>query len=154
MPATSPIPVEPTAPQVGFLTVLGKPAANVRWQGHDIGTTPLRRLALPPGKQTLEVSNRRYGLSRRLTVDITAGTETRARVECKVGTVALQVKPWAKVYLGSELIGTTPVKPFELCEGTHELKLVNTEASREPKVTRVKVDAGKTAKLSVDLSEP
>ena len=43
------------------------------------------------------------------------------------GTLAVTVKPWADVFLGSAKLGTTPLPARSLYEGEYELKLVNPE---------------------------
>ncbi|HSI05968.1 MAG TPA: serine/threonine-protein kinase, partial [Myxococcota bacterium] len=41
------------------------------------------------------------------------------------GHVAFDVRPWADVYLGGQQLGTTPMAPIELAEGSYTFTLVN-----------------------------
>jgi serine/threonine-protein kinase len=67
--ATDPVPDRPTAPVIGFVQVVVKPWAEVFVDGKTRGTTPLRKLELPPGSHTIRLVHPSFKpLQRRVTV--------------------------------------------------------------------------------------
>jgi hypothetical protein len=65
------------------------------------------------------------------------------------GYLTVRTVPWAKVFEGAKLIGTTPMANVPLAEGTHVLTFVNPDL---PPVKRtVAVKQGEEARLSVEL---
>src|SRR5581483_5051575 len=65
------------------------------------------------------------------------------------GTLTVKTVPWAKVFEGARLVGTTPMANVPLAEGTHVLTFVNPELPPVRKTVQVK--AGEEARLSIDL---
>jgi serine/threonine protein kinase len=67
------------------------------------------------------------------------------------GFVDVVCQPWARVYLGDSLIGTTPLpSPLKLAAGHHDLIFLNPEIG-QPVQQPVTVTAGQTTVLRVDL---
>ncbi len=60
-------------PEVGYLSLDSAPWANVSTGGRSLGTTPLVRVSLPPGRHVLKLENPELGRSTSYTVEITAG---------------------------------------------------------------------------------
>lgn len=73
---TDPAPEQPTAP--AHLSVNATPWAEVRIDGRAVGTTPQRRLAVPPGSHTIELECPPLGRTARATFRATSGAQLRA----------------------------------------------------------------------------
>jgi serine/threonine protein kinase len=87
-PSTAPVapPPEPPPPSTapsggeGFLSLITSPWTRVSLNGHDLGETPLVRLALPAGHHTLRLTNPDANISETYEVDIRAGETTSRRL--------------------------------------------------------------------------
>lgn len=81
----------------------------------------------------------------------TATTKKPTGRKGPTGTVTLVTFPEAKVVLGRDTLGTTPLFNFELPVGTHLLSLVGEDGARHRLSLPVK--AGKNAPVKVNLSD-
>jgi len=76
-PSAAVEPALPPAPkaklEVGYLSLDSAPWANVSTGGRSLGTTPLVRVSLPPGRHVLKLENPELGRSTSYTVEITSG---------------------------------------------------------------------------------
>jgi hypothetical protein len=95
--ATPPQPVKPPEPpaaapqppaikavsqaRTGTLSINAAPWAHVYFRGRDLGTTPLTRVALPAGVQTITLKNPEMGVEKTIRVKITAGAEAKESVD-------------------------------------------------------------------------
>ena len=68
------------AEEAGFLTLDTIPWSEVRLGSRNLGTTPLRRIELPPGSHTLTLVNPERGLRTRYQVTIRPGQTVTRRV--------------------------------------------------------------------------
>lgn len=86
------------------------------------------------------------------TTDVTAphtpheSSRTRAH-----GTLAINTRPWSKVYVGSRLLGTTPLGGLSVPVGTVSLRLVDRDGVTHRRTVRV--EAGEPATAFFDLSQ-
>ena len=131
-------------PRHGFLNLSCKPNADVILNGQTIGTTPLKGYKLPTGSHTLQL--RGQGMQKTLKVSVRGGDTIKRDVQFGKGKVYVSVSPWAEVYLSGTHLGTTPMPPFSVWEGVHELKLVNPQLGIERK-KRINVRANETVKV-------
>jgi serine/threonine protein kinase len=69
------------------------------------------------------------------------------------GSIDVNAKPWAKVYLDGKSVGFTPIRLEGIKAGPHVIKLVNDKLDSTRKVM-VKVPAGGTASVSHDFVSP
>lgn len=132
--------------QDGFLTLDSDPKADIYIGDRKVGSTPIKGLQVASGTLLLELRNSRLGLNKTLRLDIAPGASVSRRVSFKKGQVIFDIRPWADVYLSGKKIGTTPMAPMNLYEGTYAVKLVNPDLGTE-KVVQVAVRAGKTKKV-------
>jgi serine/threonine protein kinase len=66
-------------------------------------------------------------------------------------TIEITSRPWASVYLGDSLVGTTPLaSPVRLAPGDYDLVLLNPEIGF-PVMRKVTARAGETSELRVNL---
>lgn len=67
------------------------------------------------------------------------------------GFLALASRPWARIYIGDSLVGTTPLpSPLKLPAGKHRILMLNPEIAI-PVQTEVEIRQGQTNDLSVNL---
>jgi len=76
--ATTP-PPPPVAEESGFLSIDTAPWTRVTANGRVLGTTPLNKIALPPGTYTLSMENPEKGIKQTATVTIKSGEVTGKR---------------------------------------------------------------------------
>ena len=141
--------VKRPAREVVSMDLATNPPADVLLDGRKLCTTPCAA-KLPVGRVSLTFSNAALDLRQtvQVTVDKAGG---RHAIEFKKGKLAAQVEPWADVYLGDRKLGTTPLAPRELYEGTYKLKLINSDLGAIRDLT-VKIEAGKTTVLREKLN--
>ncbi len=82
------------------------------------------------------------------TADPDGGGE--AEREVRFGRLSLNAIPWAKVYRGKQLLGTTPLERRRLAAGRHVLTLVNDNLKVRRKV-KVRVRPGRLTTEVIDL---
>jgi tRNA A-37 threonylcarbamoyl transferase component Bud32 len=138
----------------GTLVVVAEPWARVRVDGEDVGTTPLGALSLPPGRRTVTFENPDFP-SRSVEVDVESGGEERLAVSLwdLVGRVTLVVSPWAEVSVDGAYWDTVPPqeRPLVLTPGTH--RLVFSHPSFGTRETTLRIAAGESRTLRINLSE-
>jgi eukaryotic-like serine/threonine-protein kinase len=135
---------EDTGPKTGVITLDTQPPTEVWLAGKLLGTTPLNA-RVAAGNAVLRLRNESLGIEKRLEAKVQAGRTVAKSVTFRKGLVRLDVKPWADVYMGSRKLGTTPMAPMTLYEGTYELRLHNPELGKE-RLIQVEVEGGKTIK--------
>jgi eukaryotic-like serine/threonine-protein kinase len=81
----------------------------------------------------------------------TATAEASGNPDAKIGTLEIEVRPWAIVYLqGKKLARVAPSATVDINPGTYSLKFVNKKL-RKSLERQVEVKAGKTTFVLVDL---
>ena len=68
------------------------------------------------------------------------------------GSLSINTRPWSKVYIGSRLLGTTPIAEVSVPSGTVRLRLVDRDGATHTKTVRV--SAGATERVFYDLAAP
>jgi serine/threonine-protein kinase len=133
----------------GQVTVTTEPATDVFFEGKALGRTPVTA-KLPVGHVALTFINRELDLTQTSQVDVERG-QGRVALTFRKGKVAADVTPWADIYLGEKKLGTTPLAPRELYEGTYTLRLVNSELGAI-KTLKVVVNPQKTTVIHETLN--
>jgi serine/threonine-protein kinase len=145
----SPPVVEPTAARAvsaPTLTVERKGPARLHWRrgkGKSVGKGS-GRSRVPVGTTWLTASDPRRGSVHR--VPIVDGVADYGALGST--TLRVQARPWARVQLGKEDLGITPVKLEGVVPGSYKIKL---EWESTKKTERLIVKAGKPAVLKVDM---
>jgi eukaryotic-like serine/threonine-protein kinase len=130
----------------GLLDLDSEPTAEVSIDGRVMGNTPLRKLSLPAGPVVVKIHSNKLGVSKTIKLAIVKGETLQRNVVFGKGQLVFDVRPWADVYMGGKKLGTTPMPPVSLYEGTYAIKLVNSELGIE-RVVQATVRAGKTKKV-------
>jgi len=148
----TPKPLSKPIPRNGYLNLDSEPAMDVMIDNKPVGSTPLSRIELPPGTVTISMRNNELGLSKLLRVVIPDNATVTKRVTMRKGQVVFDIKPWAHVFFQNKKLGTTPMPPLSLYEGTYNFKLVNSDLNVE-KIFKVTIKADKLKKVSENLNE-
>jgi len=166
------------ADALGSLTVRTEPpGATVLFDGDELpGTTPLMAGDLAPGtypivvqlegretyrsevsieaggQASVEPRLREVGASRR--GRRRAGMEAAAMAAMAAapvgrGTLSVNTRPWSKVYVGGELLGTTPIGRAAVSAGSVRVRLVDRDGNEHQRTVRV--DADEDARVFWDL---
>ena len=136
------------------LTIDASPWANVFVDGKKVGQTPVTNYTIAAGPHSIKVTNPDLNQTRTLKIDAKPNEVIRKKVTFKVGTGKLLVraKPWADVYLNGKKIGTTPMAPKELAEGTYKVRLHNPTLDQVVN-KKVVIKAGQTERINVNFLE-
>jgi hypothetical protein len=118
--------------------------------GTVLGKTPAT-LSVAPGRHTIEL--RGFGASKALPVEVAAGERTNAFVEWGRGprTGSLRVTstpPGARVLMGAEIKGLTPVTVEHVPVGTHDVVVETDKGSVR---TTVKITADRKTEVDVPI---
>jgi len=145
--ALAPVTSTARASTVASQQVKTSAAASIRWKN---GKTVLGKgsttLKVPATVRSLIAEDSVTG--GRVAVPIVDG---RANHEALgKGTLDLRVRPWAKVRVGSRVLGTTPIDAISLPVGDYDVVL---EWEGKTKKTSVKVSSGRMTTLKVDMRE-
>jgi hypothetical protein len=126
----------------GEVQITSSPAVEILLGGKSLGHTPAT-VSLPAGQVKLTLVNAELELRQTVSVAVEAKGRTQQSFTFKKGKLAADATPWADVYIGDRKLGTTPLAPREVYEGSYTLRLVNSELGAI-KTLKVVVEAGKT----------
>ena len=84
------------------------------------------------------------------TFTVKAGEEYVEKRALAKGKLACDADPWAEVFIGKRRLGTTPLAPISLTEGTYTLRLVNPDLKKE-KIVTARVKPGQVTRLKEKL---
>ncbi len=141
---------EKQAGETGTLRVNASPWAAVFVDGDSVGATPLSR-PLSPGVHRVTLKNPSFPVHV-AQVDIAASEETPLNVSLwdLVGTLRMEVSPWADVVVDGRWRDTTPLeRPLILTPGRHTLRLRHRDLGAWD--TTLTVEAGQELVLRVNL---
>jgi serine/threonine-protein kinase len=133
----------------GEVALSSTPSADIFLGAKRLGRTPAT-VRLPVGKVSLTFVNRELELRQTVSVQVDGKEPTQASFAFKKGKLAADVTPWADVYIGERKLGTTPLAPREVYEGSYTLRLVNSELGAI-KAVKVVVAPGKTTVVREQL---
>lgn len=139
----------------GTLFLAAIPWARIRIDSVELGATPFSEpLKMAPGRHTVHFLHPDYpDLTK--SVEITAGKTDSVWLNWRseLGFLAINVFPWADVYVNSEYVDVTPIeKPIPLQPGEYQLLLKNPDFS--PWHRFVQINAGDTFEITARLGQP
>ena len=115
-----------------------------------LGVTPLKQQDVKPGRHRLSLVSQEHGLRKSVVVHVKAGEVSYKNIVLKRGKVRFSVVPWADVFIGKKKLGTTPMPPVALFEGSYLITLRNPRLGAK-KTVQVTVKAGDTVVVSASL---
>ncbi|WP_224363645.1 serine/threonine-protein kinase [Hyalangium versicolor] len=133
----------------GEVEISSTPPADIFLGSKKLGHTPAT-VKLPVGKVALTFVNAELELRQTTSVNVDAKGKSRAAVEFRKGKIAADARPWADVYIGERKLGTTPLAPREVYEGSYTVRLVNSELGAI-KAVKVVVEPGRTTVVREQL---
>ncbi|MGE3707378.1 MAG: PEGA domain-containing protein, partial [Vicinamibacterales bacterium] len=136
----------------GWLAVRSPIALEVRDGDRVIGSSAERRMALPPGRYQLELSNDALAFRVTRAVQISSGQTVPLSVEVPTGLLAVNALPWADVWVDGARVGETPIGNHPLAIGVHEVLLRHPELGEQRH--QVTVTGAGVSRLSADFRKP
>ncbi len=142
---------EKGAPAVGWLAV--KAAAELEiFEGDSlVGSSRNPRLLFMPGRHTLRLVNREFGVEVEKVVDVQPGVFSTLAVALPTGRVSLNAIPWAEVLMDGVRIGETPIGEHEASLGPHELVFRHPTLGEQRR--SIMVSLTRPVRLGVDLRQ-
>lgn len=137
------------SPATGWLVTEAPFDVEVRADGRSLGVMRNRRIALAPGRHAIEIVNDTLGLHETRDVAIRSGEPTPLVVQAPSGTVHLNAKPWAEVWLDGQRIGETPIGSLAVPIGAHEFVFNHPEFGERSHAVSVTLTA--PVHLTVDM---
>jgi hypothetical protein len=137
------------SPATGWLVTEAPFDVEVRADGRSLGVMRNHRVALEPGRHAIEIVNDTLGLHETRDVAIRAGEPTPLVVQAPSGTVHLNAKPWAEVWLDGQRIGETPIGKLAVPIGAHEFVFNHPEFGERRHAVSVTLTA--PVHLTVDM---
>jgi hypothetical protein len=138
----------------GALTIFSEPSgAEVYLNGTLIGSTPIQNYKITPGKYKLEITKENYE-SNIIEVIVNPGESKNVSVTLSPikGILEIVSDPLgAEVYINGTLIGTTPIKEYQVVPGVYEVKVVK-EGYLEYGTT-ITIKPGETKSIVVALTK-
>jgi hypothetical protein len=105
----------------GWVTVTSAVPAQIFENGTLVGSTALPRVLLPAGRHDLEFVNAELGFHASRTVQVGAGQTLALDLETPSGSVSINARPWAEVFVDGRRVGETPIANLSLPIGEREL---------------------------------
>ena len=133
-----------------FLTITSPIKLKVLLDGHFIGDTPIRRVAVEPGMHKLKLDSDAEGVSVVRKVKLVAGRTEALDISPQKGSLALNATPWAWVRVGRLSPAETPVR-LQVFEGEYDIQFECPDGRK--KTETAQVSAGKTAAVTVNCRE-
>ena len=137
--------------ETGYVTIQSPIVLRVVRNGDFVGTSEDGRLSLPIGPQIIGLENENVGFRDVRTVEITGGKVTNLAVTLPNGTLSINARPWAEVFVDGQRVGETPVSQMSLPIGIHEIVFRHPEHG-ERKVSVV-VKIGATGRAFTDFTK-
>lgn len=138
-----------TGSVVGWLDVASTLPLRILEEGRLLGTTDVDRVMLPIGAHTLRFVNDETGFEVAQTVTVTAGRPTAVPIEIPTGTISINARPWAEVFIDGERIGDTPLGNLARPIGRHEVVLRHPELGERRQTVVISLRA--PTRVSVDF---
>jgi serine/threonine-protein kinase len=131
----------------GTLTLTSVPRGlSVSIDEKPFGKTPLVGVNVPAGSHTVKLVNKQLGILKTMPVRITKGMLTTETMTVGKGTLKVNSRPWADVFVDGVSKGKTPLET-PIYEGMHEVRLVSPEAGE--RIQKVEVKTGATEDVRV-----
>jgi len=146
---STPPPASSSSPAAGWLAVSSPVTLHVIEGKEIVGTTASARIMLPAGKHDLLLSNDTLGFSEQRTVQVSAGSTAKLKVNLPSAPLSINAVPWAEVWIDGVRVGETPIGNRAVPLGVHEVVFRHPEfGERRQNVT---VTLTSRARVSVDM---
>ena len=106
----------------GRLNLSTEPAVDVYEGSEHLGRTPLSA-KLPSGTHKLRFTDKETGINIYKTYRVHAGVEARDHVRFGTSELIVEAPDGASILLNSRVLGTAPLDPVKIYEGSYSLKV-------------------------------
>jgi hypothetical protein len=137
--------------ETGYVTIQSPIVLRVVRNGDFVGTSEDGRLSLPAGSQVIGLENESVGFRDVRTIDVAGGKVTVVPVTLPNGSISINARPWAEVFVDGQRVGETPVSQYSLPIGIHEILFRHPDQG-ERKVSVV-VKIGATGRAFTDFTK-
>ena len=155
-PAMAPAPPSSALPpgvKPGYLTIATIPPVQVHVDGELVSMSPLIKYPLAPGPHTVRLYDKESWLNQSFRVQINKGKITQEHMRFKHGVVEFNALANTEIWLGKRKLGTTPLKPLKLYNGTYTFRAVDSQLGKE-RLVQYRVQAGQKNKIKIDMTQP
>jgi major membrane immunogen (membrane-anchored lipoprotein) len=143
-------PPKPPKDKDGFLSVMSTPPTTVYVDGNSLGTTPLVKEPLKPGKHKVSLISLDEEIHYKEKIVIKPGKHVKIvksfGEKAGGGTLSVTSDPFTTVYVDGNKIGTTPIAKYKLEPGSYKVKLMNGDFGIDYSTT-VTITKGKVTHL-------
>ncbi len=140
----------------GRMTVMTEPGASVWSEDQVLGIATAEGVAGPfrvaAGTRRIRVTLESAGFERERMIEIEADRIHEFEIRGRKGWLSFRVQPWARVEVDGHDMGVTPLPNLQIYEGTHTVVMENADIKKRHE-QKVRVDAGQTFELKVNLNE-
>jgi hypothetical protein len=105
----------------GWVSVSSPFPVSVIAEGRELGSSTDGRLALPEGTHQLLLVNEALEFQERREVSVGARRTEALNVEAPAGTLHVNARPWASIWVDGRRLGDTPIGNLALPVGEHEV---------------------------------
>jgi len=133
----------------GWLAVTSAFPVQILEDGSEIGTSANTRLALPAGEHSLTLVNDPLEFREARLVTIAAGKKAAIALDTPRGTLNVNARPWAEVWVDGRRVGETPIGNLALPIGDHEVTFRHPKHGEQRKT--VTVGARSVARVAVEF---
>jgi hypothetical protein len=118
--------------------------------GDFLGTSEDARIQMPAGTHDITLENDGVGLRETRSIEIVAGRHLALPFELPLGTININARPWAEVFVDGQRVGETPVASLAIAVGAHEIVFRHPDHGERRMSVMVKV--GVPGRVSLDFT--
>jgi hypothetical protein len=120
-------------------------------EGTLLGTTSSNRIMLPAGAHAFELMNEDLDFRTSMSVQVTAGKLSTARVSAPNGLLSVNALPWAEVLIDGTAVGTTPLANLVVPIGAREVVMRHPKFGERRRTVNVRANA--PARIGIDFRQ-
>jgi hypothetical protein len=113
-------PVRPAGGR-GTFSIQSPLVLRIMRNGDFIGTSEDARIQMPAGTHDVSFENDAVGFRESRSIEVVAGRHVSIPVELPQGTLNINARPWAEVFVDGQKVGDTPIASLALPIGAHEI---------------------------------
>jgi hypothetical protein len=148
VPSASPLPAGAVG---GWLNVSAPVDLELFEGGVLIGSSQTDRIMLPVGRHVIDAVNKTLGYETSTTVQVTAGSVARLKLEMPNATVNINAAPWADVVVDGKPLGPTPLGNVSLSVGSHDVVFTHPQLGERRQTVVVTLKG--TNRISVNFNQ-
>ena len=132
--------VRPTGGR-GSFSIQAPIVLRVMRNGEFMGTSEDSRIQVPAGTYDITLENDGVGYRESRSVQVAAGRHVAIPIELPQGSLNINARPWAEIFVDGKPVGQTPVAQLALPVGAHEIVFRHPDYPERRQSVLVKVGA-------------